>query len=86
MFQALAGFFTYFVILADNGFLPYHVFGITQSWNDRSLGDVEDSYGQEWVRDLWSDSSSLLEISKINFMNVLPHCECNVFCAKRFFN
>jgi len=47
--QALAGFFVYFVILLQNGFLPPLVFGIQVAWNDRSLNDLEDSYGQQWV-------------------------------------
>lgn len=49
MIQALGGFFTYFVILAENGFLPIHLLGIRMDWDDRWINDVEDSYGQQWV-------------------------------------
>lgn len=49
MIQALGGFFTYFVILAENGFLPTSLLGIRLDWDDRSKNDLEDSYGQEWV-------------------------------------
>lgn len=49
MIQALGGFFTYFVILAENGFLPFHLLGIRETWDDRWVNDVEDSYGQQWV-------------------------------------
>lgn len=49
MIQALGGFFTYFVILAENGFLPTTLLGIRLDWDDRSKNDLEDSYGQEWV-------------------------------------
>ncbi|XP_043915756.1 sodium/potassium-transporting ATPase subunit alpha-2 isoform X3 [Protopterus annectens] len=49
MIQALGGFFTYFVILAENGFLPSRLFGIRLDWDDRSRNDLEDSYGQEWT-------------------------------------
>lgn len=49
MIQALGGFFTYFVILAENGFLPARLVGIRLAWDDRSTNDLEDSYGQEWV-------------------------------------
>lgn len=49
MIQAVAGFFTYFVILAENGFLPSGLLGIRLDWDDRSTNDLEDSYGQEWV-------------------------------------
>ncbi|KAI4885454.1 hypothetical protein NFI96_014402 [Prochilodus magdalenae] len=49
MIQALAGFFTYFVILAENGFLPYSLLGIRLEWDDRSANDLEDTYGQQWT-------------------------------------
>lgn len=52
MIQALGGFFTYFVILAENGFLPGTLVGIRLAWDDRSTNDLEDSYGQEWVSEL----------------------------------
>lgn len=49
MIQALAGFFTYFVILAENGFLPSTLLGIRVSWDNKYINDLEDSYGQQWV-------------------------------------
>nr|QBF51208.1 Na+/K+-ATPase alpha-subunit 1c1 [Heteropneustes fossilis] len=49
MIQALAGFFTYFVILAENGFLPSRLLGIRVHWDDRYMNDLEDSYGQQWT-------------------------------------
>jgi len=49
MIQALAGFFAYFVILAENGFLPSRLLGIRVGWDDKYLNDLEDSYGQQWV-------------------------------------
>uniref|UniRef100_A0A6I8R9L2 Sodium/potassium-transporting ATPase subunit alpha n=1 Tax=Xenopus tropicalis TaxID=8364 RepID=A0A6I8R9L2_XENTR len=49
MIQALGGFFSYFVILAENGFLPSHLIGIRLTWDDRSVNDLEDSYGQQWT-------------------------------------
>uniref|UniRef100_A0A1A8KG67 Sodium/potassium-transporting ATPase subunit alpha n=1 Tax=Nothobranchius kuhntae TaxID=321403 RepID=A0A1A8KG67_NOTKU len=49
MIQALGGFFSYFVILAENGFLPSRLLGIRLNWDDRSLNDLEDSYGQQWT-------------------------------------
>lgn len=50
MMQAIAGFFTYFVILAENGFLPTRLVGIRVDWDDRQVNDLEDTYGQQWVR------------------------------------
>uniref|UniRef100_A0A8D0AU13 Sodium/potassium-transporting ATPase subunit alpha n=1 Tax=Sander lucioperca TaxID=283035 RepID=A0A8D0AU13_SANLU len=49
MIQALGGFFAYFVILAENGFLPSRLVGIRLNWDDRSTNDLEDSYGQQWT-------------------------------------
>nr|KAF6285238.1 hypothetical protein mMyoMyo1_001183 [Myotis myotis] len=49
MIQALGGFFSYFVILAENGFLPGNLVGIRLNWDDRTINDLEDSYGQQWT-------------------------------------
>ncbi|KAI5164777.1 Sodium/Potassium-Transporting Atpase Subunit Alpha-4 [Manis pentadactyla] len=49
MIQALAGFFTYFVILAENGFKPTDLLGIRHSWENRCFSDLEDSCGQQWT-------------------------------------
>ncbi|XP_028972313.2 sodium/potassium-transporting ATPase subunit alpha-1 [Esox lucius] len=49
MIQALAGFFTYFVILAENGFLPSKLLGIRVEWDNKFCNDLEDSYGQQWT-------------------------------------
>ena len=49
MIQAAAGFFAYFIILAENGFLPSFIFGIRKRWDSKGVNDLEDSYGQEWV-------------------------------------
>ena len=49
MIQASAGFFTYFVIMGENGFRPELLFGIRQAWDSKGVNDLMDSYGQEWV-------------------------------------
>ncbi|XP_037944797.1 sodium/potassium-transporting ATPase subunit alpha-like [Teleopsis dalmanni] len=49
MMQAAAGFFTYFVIMADNGFLPERLLGLRHEWDSKTINDVTDSYGQEWT-------------------------------------
>ncbi|CAJ1087526.1 sodium/potassium-transporting ATPase subunit alpha-1 [Xyrichtys novacula] len=49
MMQAVAGFFTYFVVMAENGFHPTDLIGTRKSWDDRNVQDVVDSYGQEWT-------------------------------------
>ncbi|XP_028837894.1 sodium/potassium-transporting ATPase subunit alpha-1-like [Denticeps clupeoides] len=47
--QAIGGFVTYFVILAENGFLPWDLVGLRLNWEDRYNNDLEDSYGQQWT-------------------------------------
>ncbi len=49
MIQASAGFFVYFVIMAENGFLPGHLLGLRKEWDSQAVNDLEDSYGQEWT-------------------------------------
>ncbi|RDD36748.1 Sodium/potassium-transporting ATPase subunit alpha [Trichoplax sp. H2] len=49
MMQATAGFFCYFVIMGENGFLPNRLFGIRVFWEDRNNHALLDSYGQEWT-------------------------------------
>ncbi|XP_031438332.1 sodium/potassium-transporting ATPase subunit alpha-1b [Clupea harengus] len=49
MIQALAGFFAYFVILAENGFLPATLLGIRVDWDNKNCNDLQDSYGQQWT-------------------------------------
>jgi len=49
MMQATAGFFTYFVIMSENGFWPGRLFGLRKEWDSRSVTDLTDSYGQEWT-------------------------------------
>ncbi|XP_046450818.1 sodium/potassium-transporting ATPase subunit alpha-B-like [Daphnia pulex] len=51
MMQASAGFFTYFVIMAENGFWPKYLFGIRKQWDSKAINDLPDSYGQEWTYD-----------------------------------
>merc|ERR1711922_80510 len=47
MIQASAGFFVYFVILAENGFWPSKLFGLRKAWDSYAVNDLEDSFGQE---------------------------------------
>ncbi|XP_050548891.1 sodium/potassium-transporting ATPase subunit alpha isoform X2 [Daktulosphaira vitifoliae] len=47
--EAFAGFFTYFVIMAENGFKPFYLIGIRSQWDSRAVNDLPDSYNQEWT-------------------------------------
>lgn len=47
--EAVAGFFSYFIVMAENGFWPQRLVGLRQEWDSIAINDVQDSYGQEWV-------------------------------------
>ncbi|KRX13120.1 Sodium/potassium-transporting ATPase subunit alpha, partial [Trichinella nelsoni] len=49
MIQAAAGFFAYFVIMGENGFLPNRLLGLREQWDSKAVNDLEDSYGQQWT-------------------------------------
>ena len=49
LIQAAAGFFTYFVIMAENGFWPGRLLSIRTFWDSRAINDLRDSYDQEWT-------------------------------------
>ena len=67
MMQASAGFFAYFLIMGENGFLPNKLFGLRKSWDSRHLNDLTDSYGQEWV-----SSSPIIQSFFCHFTVILP--------------
>lgn len=50
MFESFGCFFVVFVVLAENGFLPYDLFGLRPTWDSKAINDLQDSYGQEWVK------------------------------------
>jgi len=65
MIQASAGFFTYFVIMSENGFLVRDLFGLRKHWDCKNVNDLQDSYGQEWVRT--AAVQGFLELSSIRY-------------------
>ena len=38
--QALAGFFCYFVVFSDSGFLPSGLFGLRDDWEDKVIDQI----------------------------------------------
>uniref|UniRef100_A0A915L8Z0 Cation-transporting P-type ATPase C-terminal domain-containing protein n=1 Tax=Romanomermis culicivorax TaxID=13658 RepID=A0A915L8Z0_ROMCU len=46
--QAAGAFFTYFIVMAENGFLPGRLLFIRTQWDSPYINDLEDSYGQQW--------------------------------------
>jgi sodium/potassium-transporting ATPase subunit alpha len=69
MIQAAAGFFVYFVIMAENGFLPMDLFGIRKQWDSKAVNDLTDSYGQEWVSHASLFLAYLLSLLTIIFVS-----------------
>lgn len=49
LIHAAGGFFTYFVIMAENGFWPSRLLGLRKFWESRAINDLRDSYDQEWT-------------------------------------
>ncbi|KAL1023657.1 hypothetical protein UPYG_G00044150 [Umbra pygmaea] len=49
MMQSVCGFFTYFVVMGENGFRPLSLLGVRLEWENKYLNDMEDSYGQQWT-------------------------------------
>lgn len=47
--QASAGFFSYFVIMAEHGFTGWKLFGLRSDWDNEHVNDLLDSTGQEWT-------------------------------------
>lgn len=46
--ESFAGFFVYFMIMAEYGFYPSRLIGIRGEWESYAL--IDDSYGKEWTR------------------------------------
>ena len=44
--------------MAENGFMPLDLLGLRAAWDSNAINDLEDYYGQQWVRDV---SSSLTQ-------------------------
>uniref|UniRef100_A0A6P4DXF5 Sodium/potassium-transporting ATPase subunit alpha-like n=1 Tax=Drosophila rhopaloa TaxID=1041015 RepID=A0A6P4DXF5_DRORH len=47
--EAAAVFMTYFVFMADKGFLPRTLVGLHIKWHDDTVNDITDAFGQEWT-------------------------------------
>lgn len=55
MTQSFAAFYTFFLILMYNGFLPNRLLGLRLDWENKSINDLQDSYGQTWTYDTRMD-------------------------------
>lgn len=48
--QSLGAFLVYFTVYAQEGFRPTTLINLRVEWEKDSVNNLEDSYGQEWVR------------------------------------
>lgn len=51
LMQAVGAFVAYFTVYAQEGFKPSILINIRVEWEDSNVNDLEDSYGQQWVRE-----------------------------------
>jgi len=49
LIESLAAFFAYFVVMGENGFLPWDIIGKQAEWESEGVTNFVDSYGQEWA-------------------------------------
>nr|XP_020649929.1 potassium-transporting ATPase alpha chain 2 [Pogona vitticeps] len=47
--QTIGAFLTYFTVYAEQGWLPHSLLNIRTEWENTSIDDLPDSYGQEWT-------------------------------------
>jgi len=73
MIESFAGMFAYFVIMAQNGFLPRRLIGLRSYWDSVAVSDLEDSYGQEWVRLLFCVLTSYKHYLQLNIETTTTH-------------
>ena len=80
--QAVGGFFTYFVIMAENGFLPAKLFNLRGPWDNKLINNLEDSYGQEWT---YADRKRLESACQSAFFVsiVIVQWACLLICKTR---
>ncbi|XP_055344197.1 sodium/potassium-transporting ATPase subunit alpha-2-like [Paramacrobiotus metropolitanus] len=46
--ESVGAFFVYFVIYTTQGFYPRRLLGLREEWEDSTITDLKDSFGQEW--------------------------------------
>ena len=49
LIEAAGGFFSYSVVLAENGFWPSRLIGSRTYWDSQDINDLKDSHGGEWT-------------------------------------
>lgn len=49
--QAVGAFVVYFTVYAQEGFKPSILADLRVEWENGNVNDLEDTYGQQWVRE-----------------------------------
>lgn len=70
--QMIAGFYIWYIVMADNGFRTSELFGLRSDWDSKWITDLEDSYGQQWV----SDHFCYYAVRKFFFFPLFFLCLC----------
>ena len=66
MMQALAGFYSWILTYGECGFMIRDIINIRTEWDSKNINDLEDSYGQNWVRrNYWAVRAGVL--TPLNF-------------------
>lgn len=58
--QAVGAFVVYLTVYAQEGFTPSILTNLRVAWENGNVNDLEDSYGQQWVREGGSAFNTLL--------------------------
>lgn len=69
MTQSFAGFYTYFMVLMMNGFMPDRLLGLRIEWENPSINDLEDSWGQTWTYE--NRKNLLMEAQSGYFLSIV---------------
>ena len=68
--------------MAENGFWPSRLVGIRKAWDAAAVNDLEDSYGQEWVRE--KTSSSYNNLAVLLFRRIDKGKFSNIWATRHF--
>ncbi|XP_018416834.1 PREDICTED: potassium-transporting ATPase alpha chain 2-like [Nanorana parkeri] len=90
--ETYAGFVNYFTIMAEQGFLPINTINLRVNWEDKTINELEDSYGQEWTyrqrlcQEWYCYSGFFISIVVCQMMNtVIRKTRRNTLFTRNFF-
>ncbi|KAM4015308.1 potassium-transporting ATPase alpha chain 2-like [Anomaloglossus baeobatrachus] len=90
--ESYSGFVNYFTVMAQQGFLPALLIGLRVNWEDKTMNELEDSYGQEWTytqrlqQEWYCYSAFFISIVVCQMMNtIIRKVRRNTLLTPRFF-